>query len=197
LNLNRNQVRKRMDITVQGYVKFLKNNPGANTVLLLGNVHDGSYDLRGIFDYECRTQGVEPREGVFCINETRMTDEVVTDLYCACDVGINTAQGEGYGLCNYEHAWYGKPQIVSNVGGLKDYFNSDNSIVLEPVARLHGEKVDSCIQEMGEIVSADHLADAMTRYYTDKDLYDLHASQRPETGWDKEIKKLASILEHV
>ena len=122
LNLNRNQIRKRLDLTIQGYVKFLKANPGANTLLIMGNVHDNTYDLESIYEYECRTHGVEPKEGLININQSRMTDDVVTKLYCACDVGINTAQGEGYGLCNYEHAWYGKPQIVSNIGGLKDYF---------------------------------------------------------------------------
>ena len=197
LNLNRNQVRKRPDLTIQGYVKFLKANPNADTLLIMGNVTDGSYDLKSIYDYECMRLGVKPKDTHFLLNQNRMTDEEVNLLYCACDVGINTAQGEGYGLCNYEHAWHGKPQIVSHVGGLRDWFTEENSIPLFPVVEVHGTWEDSCIVELGEIVSTDDICDAMEKYYHDRGLYEKHASFRPPTGWTEAMKKLVSVLKNL
>ena len=57
-------------------------------------------------------------------------------LYNACDVGMNTCIGEGFGLCSVEHALVGKPQIVSNVGGLRDIFKGTMSVV-EPTTSYH------------------------------------------------------------
>ena len=59
---------------------------------------------------------------------TRMTDERVNLLYNACDVGINTTCGEGFGLCNMEHGALGRPQIVTDYGGLSDIFEDDYAI---------------------------------------------------------------------
>ena len=77
------------------------------------------------------------------VNNGLLTDVDLNALYNACDVGINTCVGEGFGLCNVEHAGLGKPQIVSNVGGLSDIFGPlhDKQMTLgvatvDPVASL-------------------------------------------------------------
>ena len=193
LNLNRNQTRKRPDLTIQGYVLFLKEHHDAKTTLFMGNTTDNTYDLKGIFTHQCMLAGIVPREDAFVINEIRLTDEQVTFLYKACEVGINTCQGEGYGLCNYEHAWYGKPQIVSNVGGLRDYFNDTNSIVLEPKITIYGPAEDK-IPDMGRLIDPRDLADGMHKYYTDSVLYEEHSKKRPPSGWDDEVDKLIKVL---
>ena len=43
--------------------------------------------------------------------KNQMSDEMLNCLYNSCDIGINTCVGEGFGLCNLEHASLGKPQI--------------------------------------------------------------------------------------
>ena len=196
LNLNRNQTRKRPDLTIQGYVLFLKEHHDAKTTLFMGNTTDNTYNLKGIFDHQCMLAGIVPSPEAFIVNETRLTDEQVTLLYNACEVGINTCQGEGYGLCNYEHAWYGKPQIVSNVGGLKDYFNESNSIVLEPKITIYGPSEDK-IPDMGKLIDPRDLADGMHKYYTDDKLYEEHSKQRPPAGWGEEVDKLIKVLNDV
>ena len=49
-------------------------------------------------------------------------DEKMNYLYNASEIGINTCLGEGFGLCNIEHASIGKPQIISQVGAFNDIF---------------------------------------------------------------------------
>jgi glycosyltransferase involved in cell wall biosynthesis len=41
-----------------------------------------------------------------------LTNEQLNLLYNACDVGINTCMGEGWGLVNFEHAATKAPQIL-------------------------------------------------------------------------------------
>ncbi len=47
---------------------------------------------------------------------TVYTDVAINDIYNMCDIGVNTSEGEGYGLCQLEHLQTGAPQIVTDVG---------------------------------------------------------------------------------
>ena len=51
------------------------------------------------------------------------SDEDINRLYNACEIGLNTCSGEGFGLCNFEQGYIGRPQVVSRVGGLKTCLN--------------------------------------------------------------------------
>jgi hypothetical protein len=44
-------------------------------------------------------------------------------LYNVCDIGINTSDGEGYGLCQLEHMYTGAPQIVTDVGTYRTFLS--------------------------------------------------------------------------
>ena len=61
-----------------------------------------------------------------------VSDEMMNIIYNACDVGINSSIAEGFGLCNFEHAYLGSPQIVSKVGGIQDIFTNEFSYVVNP-----------------------------------------------------------------
>lgn len=195
LNLNRNQERKRPDLTIMGYVRFLKNYPKAKTLLIMGNTRDNTFNLKEIFNAECRRNDVNfAFEDYVKLNEKPLTDAEVQYLYSACDVGVNTCQGEGFGLCQYEHALHGRPQIVSAVGGLRDGFNSTNSIQLEPICYFYGPS-ENKITDMPMIVNVADIANGMATYYTDKKIYKLHSARAPEpVSWDTEIKKLIAVL---
>ena len=67
-----------------------------------------------------------------------ISDEKMNYLFNACDVGINSCIGEGFGLCNIEHASLGKPQIVSKVCSFKDIFEMVGHIsFVEPRLGIH------------------------------------------------------------
>ena len=54
-----------------------------------------------------------------------LSDEAVNGLYNAADIGINTADGEGFGLCQLEHLYTGAPQVVTDVGSYRAFLNED------------------------------------------------------------------------
>jgi hypothetical protein len=103
-----------------------------------------------------------------------LTDEDINVLYNACDVGINTCDGEGFGLCNFEQAGVGVPQIVPRLGGFIDIFDDDCTLFVEPVTSYY---VDSSRDGVGGEASMCHYKDfvaALERYYSDPGLRELH-----------------------
>jgi hypothetical protein len=43
-------------------------------------------------------------------------DEDINMFYNVADVGVNSADGEGWGLCNFEQMGVGVPQVVPRGG---------------------------------------------------------------------------------
>jgi glycogen synthase len=50
-------------------------------------------------------------------------DEGINQLHNVADVGINTSDGEGFGLCQLEHMYTGAPQIVTDVGTYRSFLD--------------------------------------------------------------------------
>jgi glycosyltransferase involved in cell wall biosynthesis len=101
-----------------------------------------------------------PREGA-------MSDFDVNMMYNAADVGINTCMGEGFGLCNMEHAGVGKPQIVSAVGALEDIFADGGALLVRPVAWIRvPNMLDEHTGDLGVCRWEDFSA-AMSLYFHD------------------------------
>jgi len=134
LNANRNSQRKRIDLTIGGFVRLLKNNPTKPYYLVIAsNLQPQSgayYDTQRIFVEELKQSGLD-----FQAYARRMllidtsppnvwSDEAINQLYNAADIGINTSDGEGFGLCQLEHMYTGAPQIVTDVGSYRSFLDS-------------------------------------------------------------------------
>lgn len=52
-----------------------------------------------------------------------IADDGVNQLYNAIDIGINTSDGEGFGLCQLEHMYTGAPQVVVDIGSYRTFLN--------------------------------------------------------------------------
>jgi glycosyltransferase involved in cell wall biosynthesis len=134
LNANRNSQRKRLDLTIAGFVGLLKNNPTKPYYLVIAsNLQPQSgayYDTQRIFTEELKDNGLDIQAFArrFLLIDTSppnvWSDEAINQLYNAADVGINTSDGEGYGLCHLEHMYTGAPQIVTDVGAYRDFMDS-------------------------------------------------------------------------
>jgi glycosyltransferase involved in cell wall biosynthesis len=144
-NCNRNSERKRLDLTIQGFVGLLKKNPKAPYYLLFAtgsNLQTGAfYDLRRIFLSEVISNGLDLADVadrllvVDTSGQTVYTDDAINRLYNASDIGINTSDGEGFGLCQLEHMQTGAPQIVTSVGSYE--FLEGASITVPTKVRLY------------------------------------------------------------
>jgi hypothetical protein len=141
LNLNRNSYRKQWCITIKAFIEFLAtNNFDPRIKLVCGCIlktEDG-YDIVQLIDIECKKRKIDP--GYVKTNHIFTTfkplhapESYIHSLYSACDVGLNTCCGEGFGLTTAEHACFGKPQIVSGVPALRETLGAF-ARVIEPAA---------------------------------------------------------------
>ena len=135
LNANRNSQRKRLDLTIGGFARLLARNPTKPYhLLILTNASPQSgafYDVQRIFIEELKGQGLDVQTHVrklLLVDSSPpnlMTDEAINQIYNASDIGINTSDGEGFGLCQLEHMYTGAPQVVTDVGTYSSFLNSN------------------------------------------------------------------------
>jgi D-inositol-3-phosphate glycosyltransferase len=158
LNANRNQPRKRLDLTLRGFARFAAGKP-SNVRLYL---HCGLKDIGIDVMREARNLGIADR--VLFTRECDSHPDVPTPtlnlIYNACDVGVNTATGEGWGLINCEHAATGAAQIVPRHSACAELW--------EGVAELMTPCAPSAAGVFeGGLVDPDDLAARLERLYAD------------------------------
>lgn len=115
LNANLDMRRKRFDLTVDGFSDMARDRPRAW-------LHLHRSERRG--------ERILSSPGV-------LDDEGLNLLYNGCDVGINTAAAEGFGLVALEHAAAGAAQVVPGHGAPADIWGDD--AVLLPEAPSAGD----------------------------------------------------------
>jgi glycosyltransferase involved in cell wall biosynthesis len=178
LNTNRNAYRKAHDISIDAFIQFLKKqeyNPKLKLFLnLLSNSSQG-YNIVELIKVICLKNDVDYERVVLNHifirpNELYFSDEKLNLLYNACDVGINSCLGEGFGLCNLEHACLGKPQIISKVGALADIFTNDYAALIEPKTELYLSSLAEDHQGYLQICASSDFQAALEKYYTDHTL---------------------------
>ena len=175
LNLNRNSYRKLNDISIDGFIKFFKqNNCSPRIKLFLGCKFgfEGCYQIDKLIECFSKIHGLTPSEYDILVNNSILrlatdsaSDETIHQLYQSCDVGINTCGGEGYGLCNIEHQLYGKPQIVTGIKNFYEFFSPISTYFIQPRARMWITKSLDHVGGLLEIPSADDLAEGLQFYY--------------------------------
>ena len=131
LNANRNSQRKRQDLTIMGFVEMLRRHPDKPLWLLMVTAVDpqkgAHYDIQRIFHDQLIRAGLDPNVygKQMAIVDTAppnvLSDEGINQIYNMCDVGINTSDGEGFGLCQLEHLYTGAPQVVTDVGSYRSF----------------------------------------------------------------------------
>ena len=131
LNMNRNSHRKCLDTTIQSFLAFLKEeklNPKIKLYLHCEVNRRETFNILDVISMECLKLGVDfdniMKKHIIFSNKTMdLTEDDVHRIYNACDVGMNTCCGEGFGLTTVEHSCFNKPQIVSAVPALKETMN--------------------------------------------------------------------------
>lgn len=158
LNANRNQPRKRIDITMQGFARFAQNKP-ENVKLYL---HMGTEDVGWNLITLAKRYEIEGRLILSNMNKEMPAEPVerVNMIYNACDVGLNTSFGEGWGLVAFEHAATGAAQIIPRHSACEELWQGAAEF-LEPVFSLTIERV----QTEGRFVSPEGVAAALERLY--------------------------------
>lgn len=160
LNANRNMPRKRIDITLQSFALFARDKP-ANVKLYL---HMAAEDTGWNVHILARRYGIYDRLIMSVADNSRPTfsDERLNLMYNACDVGITTSTGEGWGMVSFEHAATNAAQIVPRHTAFAELWRGAAEFV-EPATTLTypGNLT------VGHIVTPEAVADALERLYRD------------------------------
>jgi len=199
-NGNRNQPRKRIDLTIKGFVKFAKDKPDARLWLHMGK-KDTGWEIVPLFRRVAKYEGYDSHNKLiitpgFSVDNC-LPIHILNYVYNAADVGVNTCLGEGWGLVNTEHAATETAQIVPDHSSLKEIFSSVERIRIESYEtdRNYG-------LERGQ-PSPDHFAQLLNRYYEDRDLlledgrrcYD--AVHQKDKTWPYIQDQLLSIIDNL
>lgn len=161
LNANRNQPRKRIDLTLEGFARFAQGKP--DNVRL--HLHMGLEDLGWHLPALAERHGVAER----LILSTRsrsmpgIREDELNLIYNACDVGLNTATSEGWGLVSFEHAATGAAQIVPDHSVLGELWRG-RAEMMAPCLTL----VDPTTQGEESYVDPEAVAAALERLYADR-----------------------------
>jgi glycosyltransferase involved in cell wall biosynthesis len=112
LNANRNVTRKRLDLTVRGFALFAANKPDAWLCLHAG-LSDQGWPLAEL----AAAHGIGGRVLLTADGPQHpsYSEDGLNLLYNCCDVGVNSAEREGFGLVALEHAAAGAAQLVPNL----------------------------------------------------------------------------------
>ena len=143
LNMNRNSQRKRLDLAVQGFVRALAKNPKLHLMIATNlNPQSGAfYDVQRIYIEELKLAGLDayPYIRNLILVDTAppnvIDDDGVNQMYNIADIGMNTSDGEGYGLCQLEHLHTGAPQIVTDLGAYKAFMDDSVCTSVPPNGR--------------------------------------------------------------
>ncbi|HVG33701.1 MAG TPA: hypothetical protein VM911_11490 [Pyrinomonadaceae bacterium] len=196
LNANRNMPRKRIDITMQGFAQFAKDKPANVKLYLHMATEDSGWNVLilakryGIYDRLIMTQADNSRP-VF-------SDEQLNLLYNACDVGITTTTGEGWGMVSFEHAATRAAQVIPRHTSLAQLW-AEAAEFIDPVMKLTypGNLTDA------HIVTPEGVAASLQRLYDDRDYRDSLAeaayrnATRPELNWSSIAAQWKRIFNEV
>ena len=200
-NGNRNQFRKRQDITIKAFAKFAVNKPEAQLYLHMG-LKDQGWDLMGVFAREMSKVGLDPNGRIIMTTQSdgppNVSVEMLNTIYNACDVGVNTCKGEGWGLVNFEHAACGVAQVVPDHTSCKEIFENYGELI-----RCDHVDVDTNYAREMPCPSSDHLAEILEDLYHDR-TYREHVGERcrervmdTQFSWDTVASQFGGIFEEV
>ena len=164
LSANRNQPRKRLDITLRAFKLFAE---GKNDVLL--HMHCGVRDSH--IDVAAIALRLKIDDKLILTNlgngVQMVPDAKLNDIYNAADVGLNSSMGEGWGLTSIEHAITGAPQIVPDHSACAEIFN-DCGLLVPTITDFTFDNTMS----VGKLITPEAMAEKMELLYTNRELYD-------------------------
>lgn len=188
-NGNRNQHRKRYDLMVKGFAKFLKGKE-RNAIGLFA--HGGlkpnmGWNVPALLEREMQRNGVDTTQKILYqysdkpYPHNHVPVETLNLIYNAMDVGINTCMGEGWGLVNTEHAITGVPQVVPNHTSLAELFGDGRGFLI-PVSYWETER--PYLIERG-VVDPQQVANILNQVYNNYELAK-ERGQKAQEFFDRE-----------
>jgi glycosyltransferase involved in cell wall biosynthesis len=200
-NGNRNQFRKRIDITIAAFAKFAVDKPDTQLYLHMG-LKDQGWQIIDLFGREMRKNDLDPNGRIILTAQTDGPPNVEVDflnaIYNAVDIGVNTTKGGGWELVNFEHAACRVAQVVPDHTSCKEIFEGAGRLI-----RCDHVDVDTNYAREMPCPSSDHLAEILTDLYENREKLNETAElcyQRVTDArfdWDTVASQFGGIFEDV
>jgi D-inositol-3-phosphate glycosyltransferase len=198
LNVNRNNPRKRMDLTLRYFAKWIKGLPldfpddairSAPVKITNAFLHLHVAPTGDTTGYDCghlaTYYGINDQVIVAQMSTWNgVNDETLRSIYHAADLGISTTQGEGWGLPAMEGMACGLPQVLPDWSAYAEWARQGTLLV--PCTSTAATWASSVI---GGVPDEEMFIEAVNRLYLDRDqlsMYRLAAKrlvQEPEYRW--------------
>lgn len=206
LNLNRNQVRKRIDTLLYVFAKWLERYPHENAYLHYhGAVHDLGIDVEQYAQYLgidnrliLTAKNIDPGVGI--------PREKMRYLYAAADVFFSTSAVEGWHLPTHEAMACGLPCILGDYSALSEWPSESKtveSVMYVPVNRDHPVLNTNGLNTIHYMIDNNAAIEALEMLYQDeqkrKDLGKeaLRVATQEKYQWSKIAKQFELILQRV
>lgn len=200
-NGNRNQPRKRIDLTIKGFIEFAKDKPDARLWLNMGK-KDMGWDIIPLFKRVARDAGYDPTGKLILTSPNFSTQqclsiEQLNQVYNAVDIGVNTCIGEGWGLVNTEHAAVGRAQLIPDHTSLKEIFYG------VPRIPCYGSETDRNYGLERLLPEPSAMASLLTEYYENRALLEevgqwcYQRVHEKEMTWEYVQEKMIGEIEGV
>jgi glycosyltransferase involved in cell wall biosynthesis len=183
-NVNRNQSRKRQDLTIQAFAEFAEDKPNARLVLHCVRMDPRGWDLVQLAEYYGVKDKLIMTHDLF--EEMTATLEELNLVYNSFDVQVNTCGGEGFGLTNFEGAACRVPQIVPDWSATKEIWEG-SGLLIDVVAVRHEMALINTAQA---VIDVHHLVTMLNELYESPDKLQAlgdscwETTQRPEYTWE-------------
>jgi D-inositol-3-phosphate glycosyltransferase len=198
LNVNRNQPRKRLDLSIQYFSEWMHSRGVRDAFLYFhvcptGDVGIDCDQLAGYYNLARHFILAEPE--VY----RGASEAHLVQTYRAADVQINTASGEGWGLTTMEGMACGVPQIVPDWAALGEWAAPAAHLIKCDAQSVTwgGPNVIGGVPNKWEFIEA---LDGMYREHQARENYrqaGLALVERPEYRWDSIGRAFAQTLEGV
>jgi len=200
-NGNRNQFRKRIDITIAAFAKFARDKPDTQLYLHMGKKDQG-WDIMHLFSREMKRNKLDPNGRIILTADVDGPPSVELDMlntiYNAADVGVNTCKGEGWGLVNFEQAACKVAQVVPGHTSCKEIFEGYGQLI-----RCDHIDTDTNFGREMPCPSTDHLVEILNDLYNNPKKLEATAELCYERVLDKQFtwevigSQFAGIFEDV
>lgn len=198
-NVNRNQPRKRFDLTIRYFAEWMHHGPLRDAYLYLHVAPTGDLgvdvpQLAAYYGVARRTILSMPPEfyGV--------TNEEMCNTYNCFDVQVNTGQGEGFGLTTLEGMACGVPQIVGDWSALGEWATA---AVKVPCTATAINTVHPRLNTIGGVLDEKLFVAALDDLYRNKDARrasreaGLRLASEDRFRWDSVGEKFRLVVNHV
>jgi glycosyltransferase involved in cell wall biosynthesis len=202
--LNRNQPRKRYDLLIMAFVELILKYPTKPIMLMCicDKGEKGGWWLFEIFTRELKLRNV-PLERfanrlLLSNNDMVYRDEDINLFYNLADIGVSAADGEGWGLCNFEQMGVGVPQVIPDIGGFKEFCNKNNSVIVKPKQRYYHPGAHSPVGGEAEACDPHDICIGLEEYLLDTEKRTKHGEEAKKTvltyTWNKVTEMLIKRL---